>query len=663
MLLHRRQVPVAIAGLFALLFLATADLAAPPPKKITVGSVTLSFCNGDYVGYCGTIQRKFDPTGGVPGSITIGFEWYPRFDQSRPALGVFLPQEGGPGYSSTGTRDAYLNILGSLRERRDVLIVDKRGTGMSAAIDCPGIQNGDPSDAALLKQCGGQLGKKAPLYRTELAVADIVAVMDALGIAQADYYGDSYGTYVGQTIAARFGNRLRSIILDSAYPVRPPDVWFPTDWARGRDGLDRVCQRSPSCRALGGQSTWRIQALLNYLRQHDISGTAPDSDGVPAQTTVNVSQLFLLMTNLGNSPITYRDLDAATRAFFDSQDSLPLLRLSAEYDTAFVSNPVDFSYGLFQDVVCEEYPLLYNLASTPAQRRRQYAHSIEDANENRPDLFAPFTIDEALAAQADFTPLDTCLDWPAPTHAYPQGDALPAQPVFPDVPTLVLSGDLDSVTSVEDANQVTELFPNVTHLVAPNLTHVTAWYFSDVGYLPDGGDTTHCMQDVVRHFIAQLSPGNTNCVRKVRPIRTVPEFARSVDELKPLDDLTGNQANNAKLRIAAGALETIGDVFNRFLITFGSGGGLRGGDYTYVRNDAGYAWQLRRVKWTEDLEVSGTMNWDLASGDVTAAVKLRQNGKLVGNLDVSWNDVESNAIAKVTGTIGGDFVKAKRIAP
>ena len=55
--------------------------------------------------------------------------------------------------------------------------------------------------------------------------------MDALQIYQVDYYGDSYGTYVGQVFAARYGSRLRSIILDSAYPVRAPDIWFPTDWA------------------------------------------------------------------------------------------------------------------------------------------------------------------------------------------------------------------------------------------------------------------------------------------------------------------------------------------------------------------------------------------------------------------------------------------------
>jgi pimeloyl-ACP methyl ester carboxylesterase len=646
------------------LFLAVNSAqAAPPPKKITVGTLTLTYCNSDYDGYCGSIKRKLDPTGSVNGNITIGFEWYPRFDQGKPALGVFLPQEGGPGYSSTGTRDAYLNILGALRDRRDVLIVDKRGTGSSAAIDCPAIQTGDPNDPAGIKACGKQLGNRTALYRTELAVADIVAVMDALGIAEVDYYGDSYGTYVGQTIAARYGDRLRSIILDSAYPVRPPDIWFPTDWARGRDGLDRVCQRSPSCRALGGSATWRIQALLDYLRHHDISGTAPDSDGIPLETTVNVSQLFLLRTNLGNSPITYRDLDAAARAWFDAHDALPLLRLSAEYDTPFISDAIDFSYGLYQDVICQEYPLHYDLTASPAQRRRQYQRGIEDARENRPDLFAPFTIDEALESNANFTPLATCLDWPRPIPAYPQGDALPANPVFPNVPTLVLSGDLDSVTSVEDANQVTELFPNVTHLVVPNLTHVTAWFFSDVGYLPDGGDTTHCVQDIVRRFIRQLSPGDTSCIPDVRPIRTVPTFARSVSELKPLDAVSGNRASRTKLQVAAGALETVGDVFSRFLITAGIGSGLRGGEYTYLGTDAGYEWELHKVKWTDDLEVSGTMGWDLASGDVTADVTLRQGSKSVGNLSISWSDVQSNAIASVTGTIGGDRVRAKRIAP
>ena len=658
--------PLAIHGttwLLVLLLAVGTAYAATAPQKITVGTLVLQRCISRYNGYCGSIRRKLDPTGAVTGTITIGFEYYPRRDKTRPSLGVILPQEGGPGYSSTGTRNAYINMFDALRDRREVLIVDKRGTGKSGAINCTGIQKGDPNDPAAIKACGQQLGNKAALYRTELAVADIVAVMDALKIDDVDFYGDSYGTYVGQTLAARFGSRLRSIILDSAYPVRPPDIWFPTDWARARNGLDRACSRSPSCSALGGTSAARIQALLNHIRQNPISGTAPDADGIPLATTVDVSQLFLMMTYLGDSPIGYRDLDAAARAWLDSGDALPLLRLSAEYDTPFVTSASDYSYGLYQDLVCQEYPLHYDLAASPAQRRVQYGLAIEAARDNRPDLFAPFTIDEALDSDANFTPLATCLDWPAPPPAYPQGDALPANPVFPNVPTLVMSGDLDSITSVEDADQVTELFPNAVHLVVPNKVHVTAWFYIDGGILPDGGDTTHCVQAIMRRFVQQLSTGDTSCIPGVRPIRTVPRFARFTSELQPVDALTGNHANNAKLRVAAGALETVGDVFSRFLITYGIGSGLRGGDFTYTKNNTGYSFNLDRVKWTEDLEVSGTMKWTLASGNVTASVTLLQNGANLGNLAIAWNDVASDAVATITGTISGDAVNARRIAP
>ena len=648
----------------ALALVPTSALATSSvPQAINVGTLTLKFCDAEFNGYCGSIKRALDPTGGVKGNINIGFIYYPRFDLAHAALGTLLPQEGGPGYSTRGTAGAYLNIYGSLREHRDVVIIDKRGTGESGAVNCHAIQTGDPVDPEGLKDCGQQLGKKAPLYGTKLAVDDIVAVMDAMLIDQVDYYGDSYGTYVGQVFAAWHPDRLRSIILDSAYPVRAPDVWFPTDWTTGRDGLDLVCERSPACRALSGTSTNRLERLLRELRHQSISGTAPDADGIETGVTLDVSTLFLLVANLGSSPITYRDLDSAMRGWFESHDAVPLLRLAAEYNTPSVSDPVDFSYGQYQAVVCAEYPLLYDLSADPSQRRRQYDQSLEAARENRPDLFAPFTIDEAIASNADFTPLGTCLDWPVPPPAYPQGDPLPKHPVFPTVPTLVLSGDLDSVTSPEDANQAAAQFPNVLHLLIPNLTHVTAYYYSDVGYLPDGGDTTHCVEDIVRRFIAQLSAGDTSCIRSVRPLRVPPRFAKTVNELKPVDALSGNQANSSELKSAAGALETVGDVFARFIITYGIGSGLRGGEFTYLQQSYGYQFDLDHVKWTEDLEVTGTIYWYTASGDVSADVKLRQNGKYIGNLNFAWNDVAVSAIASITGTINGDRVKAQRIAP
>jgi pimeloyl-ACP methyl ester carboxylesterase len=654
-----------MAGLAAFALLAAYGLpaAAAPPRTITVGSLTLKYCNSDYDGYCGQLRRPLDPSGSIAGTITIGFEYYPRFDQSTPARGTLLPQEGGPGYPTTGSRAAYLNVFGALRDQRDVLMIDKRGTGTSGAIDCREIQTGDPTDAAGLKACAERLGAKAYLYGTRLAVDDIAAVLDALQIDDVDFYGDSYGTYVGQSFAAWHPERLRSLVLDSAYPVRPTDTWLPTEWITGRDGLDVVCERSPSCRTLPGAATARIERLLRELRRAPIRGAAPDADGIPLAVTFDVSMLFRLMSNLGNSPVTYRDLDAAVRAWFDNRDKLPLLRLAAEYNTPFVTDAVDFSYGQYQAVICQEYPLHYDLDDSPARRRRQFALRVESARQDRPDLFAPFSVDEALAANANFTPLATCLDWPKPLPAYPQGDPLPAQPKFPNVPTLVLSGDLDAVTSPQDAMQAAAQFANVTHLIIPNLTHVTSFVHSDVGYLPDGGDPTHCVQSILRRFISQLSPGDTSCTQGVRPIRTVPKFASAANQLAPVEAVSGNQASVSDLKVAAAALETVGDVFSRFHVTFGIGGGLRGGEFTYTLEPFGYVFELNRVQWTQDLQVSGRMRWQLDSGNVTAVVRLRQDNKQVGTLTIEWNDIEKNAIATVTGTIGDKTLKARRLAP
>lgn len=127
-------IPAFCAALFV------ARNAGAQSSTLTVGNLTLTLCNTDYTGYCGSITRPIDPKGVTPGNITVGFEYYPRTDLTHTRLGTLLPQEGGPGYSSTGTRDFYLSIFDALRDRR--VIVDKRGTGQSSPIDCPALQTG-----------------------------------------------------------------------------------------------------------------------------------------------------------------------------------------------------------------------------------------------------------------------------------------------------------------------------------------------------------------------------------------------------------------------------------------------------------------------------------------------------------------------------------------
>ena len=644
-----------LVGLLACIALASfAGTAGAAPTTIKVGQFALLLCNSDYTGYCGALELPLDPKGVVHGTVTVGFEYYPRRDTAHASLGVILPQEGGPGYSSTGSRDFYLSLFDPLRDHRDILIIDKRGTGYSDPIDCPALQAGSIEQSAVAA-CASHLGSTAWLYGTAFASGDLVAVLDALDIDRVDFYGDSYGTFVGQVFAALYPQRVRSIVLDSAYPVRAPDAWFPTDWATAWAGLDLSCKRSPSCTALGGSASSRMQALIDAVRSKPISGQAPDGFGKLQPTTVDTGALIRLIDAGGDvyGATVYRDIDAASRAWLIDHDAQPILRMVAENETPDDSDPADFSYGLYTAVICQDYPLLYDLKASASVRASQYAKALDQARAQRADLFAPFTVDEALDSQLYYTPLDTCLPWRAPPTGIVQGVPLPPKVQFPAVPTLVLSGDLDSITSPADAQQVTDQFPNATHVIVPNLTHVAA-----------GGDLVGCASSIVLQFVQNLSVGSTSCTAKVRPLRTLPRFARYAKNLAPIAALAGNKASDTQRRIAAAALETAGDVVAQWYATSGTKlRGLRNGTFSYAGTATGYKFTLNNDRWTQDVAVSGTVSWNTSTNVVTAAITFSADAGSSGKLNLHWNDADIKAIATIQGTIDSVAVMGQRIAP
>ena len=79
-------------------------------------------------------------------------------------------------------------------------------------------------------------------------VDDLAAVLDALEIDQVDFYGDSYGTYVGQAFAVRHPDRLRSLVLDGAYPLPGTDPAFGDLAEATWRGLSLVCERHAGLR-------------------------------------------------------------------------------------------------------------------------------------------------------------------------------------------------------------------------------------------------------------------------------------------------------------------------------------------------------------------------------------------------------------------------------
>jgi pimeloyl-ACP methyl ester carboxylesterase len=399
-----------------------------------------------------------------------------------------------------------------------------------------------------------------------------------------------------------------------------------------------------------------MQQFIDIIRKTPISGSAPDGNGDLQPTTINTASLIYLIDYAGFGPPVYRDIDASARAWLESQDPLPMLRLVAEADTGGVDAPSAFSYGLYEAVTCSDYPLLYDLYKPRAVRNQQYAAALQDARIHRPDLFAPFTVDEGIDSQVYITPLDSCLPWSMPPEDLAPGSPgkpLPPSVQFPAVPTLVLSGDLDSITSVIDANNTAEQFPDAIHVVVPNLGHVVS-----------DSDEIGCTLGIVHRFVRSLSPGDTSCVNKVRPVRTVPLFARLSSELAPLEALKDNQASEAQLRIATSGLEAVGDVIARWYVTYNDfDRGLRGGKFTYTTSRTGYIFTLTELKWTDDVAVSGTVSWDQVSNLIKAEVTLKKANAQIGTLQIRWNDGDIDAMASVRGEIEGATLIARRIAP
>ena len=133
-----------------------------------------------------------------------------RETRSEPLLLI----AGGPGM---GTADFFTNVSAAFKlvnREHDIVLVDQRGTGRSAALRCAEadeqtLQVDLPKVLQAMRSCREQLSQTADLaqYTTSVAVADLEAVRTALGYARLNLYGSSYGTRVAQHYARRACHR------------------------------------------------------------------------------------------------------------------------------------------------------------------------------------------------------------------------------------------------------------------------------------------------------------------------------------------------------------------------------------------------------------------------------------------------------------------------
>lgn len=632
------------------------------PLAIQVGTLTLKRCP-HLPAYCGDLDRPLDPTAAISGRVAVHFEFYPHRN-SGPAAGMLVATEGGPGYPTTLSRDDYLDLFRPLMSDRDLILMDNRGTGKSGAIDCHELQTGERWTEQTVAGCGAALGERASLYGTAYATDDLAAVLDALHVQRIDLYGNSYGTYFEQTFATRHGELLRSMVLDGAYPLTGPDyAWYPTYAAAMRDKFNIACARSASCARVPGSSVDHIQPALQALRAHPFPATGYDEAGTQRHFEANASQLAIVMFGGAPALTTARETDAAARAFVLG-DHLPLLRLMAETASAVDSrdptaDPTQWSAGLAAAVMCQDPPHIFDMSLQPAARAADRARALTERRRNAPDTYAPFTIEEYRGMPLDYSFIDECVGWPVSPPDHPASQ-VGVNAVYPDIPALVISGELDDITTPADGAAVARAFRHGTQIRIANSFHVNA--------LPHARSA--CAADIVRRFMATLDAGDTSCAAQVPPLRLVPRFATRSDQLEPVAASPGNTADEARLQAAMAAVMTAGDVLARVNgNSSGHGRGLRGGSYMVTRDTSRIRVRLNRVQFVEDITVSGTLRRAVSrGGSVQADLRVWSVDEsaaphLEGRLRVQWNAADPEPQAHIHGALSSAVIAAQTAAP
>ena len=601
------------------------------------------------------------------GTIKLGFQWYPA--TGGKATGTILAVQGGPGYATTDYASDYRGTFLPLLRTRNLLLVNLRGTGNSSSFTCKALQDWTVADSieaytADTGKCGYQLNhtrklrgggyvQASDLYTTADAARDVALLLRRLNPGKVDLYGDSYGTFFGQVFTARYAGLLRSVTLDSAYPVSQTDPWYPHTIITARQAFSLACARSAACHAAAPGSSWaRIVQLAGYLRAHPVTGRTRNADGQVITQRVGIDELIELVNNAGTDNIVYRELDPAVRALLTGHDAVPLLRLAATDLYTGNSGPANqFNDGSYQATTCLDYPQPFSYGSSLASRRAQYDAA---AAALPADIFAPFTVREWLTEPDE--EFDACLDWPAPAH--PDPPITTGVPYAPKtLPVLVLSGDLDSLTTPYEGQQTArDMGPSARWILIHNDTHVNAM-----------DDTFGCASGLVQSFIAapsRLMQLNASCATRTPEIRVVGSFPARLSAVTPATAAPGNGADLRGRQLAAVGAEVTGDAEWRWYYGDGvEGWGLRGGTYRYAGPSGATRITFRKVRWTSDTAVSGHATWNQDTGRVTASLTVSGPDGQTARIRVSYSDYTRDPAATIAGSYRGLPVAATMPAP
>jgi pimeloyl-ACP methyl ester carboxylesterase len=386
---------------------------------------------------------------------------------------------GGPGRDATTLVDGWIDA--PMRDERDVVLVSQRGTGGAHRLGCAGGEHADLQSYLgpmfredVFRACLTQLSARADLtqYSTSIAMDDLDEVREALGYEKINLYGTSYGTRAALVYMRQHPERVRSAILEGVAPIA---FTSPLRDAReAQTALDAIleeCESTPGCHEAFPELRAELAAVLARLSVEPVSVSIahPDS-GASVDVRLDradfAEALRVLMYYLPTSRRVPLLVHRAAQG-----DFRPFASAAIESNRRLRQR---LAHGLFLCVTCSE-----DVAGIdPSSVARETAGT--------------FLGDDRVRQR-----MAVCSFWPK--------SSLPddfASPVAVDVPTLILSGTLDPVTSPRCGAEAARHLANARHVVVPG-AH---------------GLRDPCVASLRLAFLAEPDPSalDTSCVAAVQ---------------------------------------------------------------------------------------------------------------------------------------------------
>jgi pimeloyl-ACP methyl ester carboxylesterase len=473
---------------------------APCPKLPGAETLAKASC-----GYLVVLENHSQPSGRT---IRLMVAKYPaRSLEKRPDPVVYLA--GGPGdIAPLEVNDV---IAADFIRDRDILVVSQRGTMFSEpALTCAPVDDfarellglrfysaaTERAHLAATETCHRELaatGADLSAYNSTESAADFADLRKVLGFTVWNVYGTSYGSYLAQTIMRDHPEGIRSVVLAS---VLPTTYTIPANWRITRTGFDNLFQASAAetaCNTAHPHLEETFTRLVNKLEAEPLTTTVSDpATGRGLKVVLDGGALVDWLRNQNYAV-------ALLRAAPDRIDGLASGRPEAieaiAKDRASRAPPPGpdvpaLGVGLSFGVSCrEDYPFATpeELAAAGREAFPNYPASIQG---------------EGVGGWA-YVNQDCGEVWKVP--AAPEAMR---RPVASSIPTLLISGSFDTLTSLAGAKVAAASLSNATIVCIPGVGHAVA-------------PQSPCAQAVIVSFLADPDAPDMSCVGALKP----PSFA------------------------------------------------------------------------------------------------------------------------------------------